>query len=233
MSKFTKKIGVIGGMGSEASVKYYSDLIKICQEKYFAVQDRDYPAIIIYNLPLEDFDENGNFNPVTATKQLQEAAIGIEKAGADFIVIVCNTIHALYNEIQESVSISVVSLIKEVGKQVVKENCKTVGLLTSDSTKKLKLYVNELAKHNIKSIETTELEQNEMNSIVLKAMSGQNTNIETEKVKKIISRMVNDGAQAVILGCTEIPLVISQKDTDILVFDSTKILAEVALEKAL
>ena len=233
MGKFTKKIGVIGGMGSEASAKYYNDLIKICQKKYFAVQDRDYPAIIIYNLPLEDFDENGNFNPVTATKQLQEAATGIEKAGADFIVIVCNTIHALYDKVQESVSIPVISLIKEVGDNVVKQNCKVVGLLTSDSTKNLKLYVNELAKHNIKSVETTKEEQLKMNNVVLKAMSGQNTQIETEQVKKIISRMVNDGAQAIILGCTEIPLVISQTDTDVLVFDSTKILAEVALEKAL
>ena len=233
MGKFTKKIGVIGGMGSEASAKYYNDLIKICQKKYFAVQDGDYPAIIIYNLPLEDFDENGNFNPVTATKQLQEAAIGIEKAGADFIVIVCNTIHALYDKVQESVSIPVISLIKEVGGNVVKQNCKVVGLLTSDSTKNLKLYVNELAKHNIESIETTKEEQIEMNNIVLKAMSGKNTEIETKQVKKIISRMVNDGAQAIILGCTEIPLVISQEDTDVLVFDSTKILAEIALEKAL
>ncbi len=233
MSKFTKKIGVIGGMGSEASAKYYNDLIKICQKKYFAVQDRDYPAIIIYNLPLEDFDENGNFNPVTATKQLKEAAIGIEKAGADFIVIVCNTIHALYDKVQESVSIPVISLIKEVGDSVVKQNCKVVGLLTSDSTKNLKLYVNELAKHNIKSIETTKEEQLEMNNIVLKAMSGKNTHTETRQVKKIISRMVSDGAQAIILGCTEIPLVISQENTDVLVFDSTKILAEVALVKAL
>ena len=64
-------------------------------------------------------------------------------------------------------------------------------------------------------------------------MSGKNTQIETEQVKKIISRMVNAGAQSIILGCTEIPLVISQKDTDVLVFDSTKILAEIALEKAL
>ena len=232
MSKFSKKIGVIGGMGSEASVKFYSDLIKICQNKYSAVQDKDFPAIIIYNFPLEDFDENGNFNPVTATKQLQEAAIGIQSAGADFIVIVCNTIHALYDGIQESVFTPVVSLIKEVGKQVVEQKCKIVGLLTSDSTKKLKLYVDELATHDIVSVETTDEEQIQMNDVVLLAMGGKNTKVETNKVKKIINRMVADGAEAVILGCTEIPLVISQDDTNVLVFDSTKILAEVTLKKA-
>ncbi len=220
-------------MGPEASAKYYNDVLKICQQKYNATQDNEYPIIILYNLPLEDFDENGNFIEETATKQLEVAAQSLEKAGADFVVIVCNTIHALHSSVQKSVSIPVLSLIKEVAKKVVEKNHKKVGLLTSESTKHHQLYVTELAQHQVESIETNEAEQAALNNVILQVMGGKNTDIETEQIKKIIGRMVGDGAESVILGCTEIPLAISQADTDVMVFDSTKILAEAALEYAL
>lgn len=131
---------------------------------------------------------------------------------------------------QKSISIPILSMIKETAKQAKFSNYNKVGLICSESTSKLKIYESELTQLGINAVKLESQEQETVNEVILKVMNGQNGEGEKYELRKIIENMVKKGAESVILGCTEIPLAISQKDTEVKVFDSNQVVAESALE---
>ena len=228
-----KMIGILGGMGPVASANLYYKIIKTAQKRYQAEQDTDFPPMFIYNLPLFGFDETGFVEPAFVKDQLIAGIKKLEHAGSDFIIIACNTVHYFYEDMQNAVKIPIMSIIGETEKAVKKENHKIVGLLSSESTNKLKIYQKELYKSNIKVLSVTDQQQKLLNKVILHVMSGVQGVTDKECLKTIINDLCNQGAQSIILGCTELPLAISQNDVDVKLFDSTEIIAERALEYAL
>ncbi len=228
-----KKIGVLGGMGPEASANFYYKIIHYCQKEYQAVQDTDFPPMIIYSLPLSGFDESGIVNKKLVLQQLIHGIDVLESSGCDFIVIPCNTVHFFINELRMKFPIPILSIMEETIEKIKQDNHNIIGLLGSETTLKLQLYQNLLDKNNISCVFPNEKENNLITQLILEVMSGKVGNKTKNNVLTIIKKMEQQSAKAIVLGCTEIPLAISQKDVNIKVYDTLQILAESAVDFAI
>lgn len=230
---FKKTIGILGGMGPEASANLYQNIIKTAQDLYGSQQDEDFPAMIIYNLSMGGFDESGIVDKDFVLNHLREAVKKLEAAGVDIIIIACNTVHYFYTQLQEAIKIPILNLIEETGKRVQSHQHSKIGLLSSQSTNELGLYDKAFAQFGIEVLKPSGEEQEIINQKILAVMEGKQAQADKTSVQEIIFRMKQEGAEAVVLGCTELPLIISQSDTTIAVYDSCQIIIEEVLEKAI
>jgi len=224
-----KKIGVLGGMGSEASANFYYKIIKYCQKKFNAVQDTDYPPVIIYSIPLYGFDESGILDGKKVLKQLMHGVKTLENAKCDFIVIPCNTVHCFIEELRSSSSIPIMSIIEESVNKMKGENYDVVGLLGSETTMNLKLYQKLFDEKNIVCITPDKKDYSKITNLILEAMGGKVTYESKMDVISIIVNMQSKSSEAIVLGCTELPLAITQEDVNIKIYDTLQILAEAAV----
>ena len=228
-----KTIGVLGGMGPEASSNLYSKMIKYSQNKYGAVQDFDYPPIIIYSLPLFGFDETGIVDEDLVKKQVIDGVKKLESAGCDLIIIACNTVHIYFDEMQKAVDVPILNIVEETKKEVKRFGYEKVGLFASESTNNLKLYQNKFESDQIEVISPNREQQEAMNKVIEHVMGG-NQKIEDVIVLKDIARdYLKYGAEAIVMGCTEIPLAINQTHTDIKLFDTIEIIVKSAVDYSL
>ena len=233
MIQKNKTIGVLGGMGPEASSNLYSKIIKCAQHEYGAVQDFDYPPIIIYSLPLFGFDETGIVDEKLVKKQLIEGVKKLESAGCDLIIIACNTVHSYYQEMQSAIKVPIFNIIEETKKRVIKSGYKKVGLFASESTNKLKLYQKRFADSNIEVISPNSEQQKILNRVIEHVMGGNQKTEDIIFLKDIARDYIRQGAEAIVIGCTEIPLAINQAHTDIKLFDTIEIIVQCAVDYSL
>jgi len=231
--KTNKSIGVLGGMGPEASANLYSKIIKYAQNEYGAVQDFDYPPVIIYSLPLFGFDETGIVDENLVKKQLIEGVKKLELAGCDIIIIACNTVHTYFDEMQASVKVPIFNIIEETKKRVEKLGYKKIGLFASESTNKLELYQKRFADSNIEIISPNPEQQQILNRVIEHVMGGNQKIEDVILLKEIARDYIRQGAEAIVMGCTEIPLAINQSHTDIKLFDTIEIIVQSAVDYSL
>lgn len=224
-----KIIGILGGMGPAATANFFNDIIIISQQKYKAVQDTDFPKIYLYNTGLEGFNETGFKKQDLVKKQLIDDIKKIESWGAHFIVIPCNTVHYFINELRESINIPIISIIESAISEIKKLKYKKIGIVSSSSTRYLGLYEKKFIKENINCIISNEDEQKLLDSVILASMKGTQGKKEKKILQKIIKRMKKDGAEIIILGCTELPLAIKEDESDLPLINTIKILAEQAV----
>ena len=229
LKKKFKKIGVFGGMGAAASADFYRRLVEVAQKDYHAVADSDFPEMWIYNLPVRDFDETGFVNPESVKNQLIASVKKLQVAGSDLIVIPCNTAHYFYEDMQQATHVPILNILDITANVVLKSGYKKVGLLNSQSTRKYQLYETVLAKRGIVTISTNDQEQREVNVVIGNVIVGNQGKLDIDILRKIIGRYQQEGAQAIVLGCTELPLAITQDHCDLPLVSSTAILAGEAL----
>ena len=229
-----KTIGVLGGIGASASANFFQELVKICQVDYKAQKDNDFPPIIINSMSFSGFDTQGKGNENQIKTQLLDGLNVLKSAGADFGIIVCNTVHSHFQYLQENCNLKLVSIIDETVKAVTLEKCKCVGILSSHETKNTGLYVNALAKTGIKQIVADDMDQLVLDKIIGEVISGSVTNESKSELTSIITKMNQMGTDGIILGCTELPLAFPQ-DFDlpeIKIFNSNVIVAKAAIRKS-
>ena len=135
-----KTIGIIGGLGPEATVYLNQRIISICQEKYRAVEDYDFPPIIIYEVAIRDFDEKGIENSKKVLSALSKGIKVLEKSNVDFIIIDCNTVHYYISNLRNKSKLLIISIIEEVLKKSKIKKYKTIGILGSQTTINKKIY---------------------------------------------------------------------------------------------
>ena len=225
MSKY-KTIGILGGMGPEATADLYLRIIQLFQQKYGAIYDSDFPEIIIVNLPIPDVVENAN-EQNTVKEMLIQGVKKLEKAGADFVAIPCNTVTYYIKEMQSAVSIPIINILQETANEVNNSGIKQVGLLGTETTIKSTIYDNVLDEIQILTLEKPE--QIETTKIIMNILAGRKNSEDREKLLEFVQRLRNIGAEKVILGCTELPLLIRANDD---VFDTLDILAKSVIERA-
>jgi len=226
-----KIIGILGGMGPEATIDLFYKIIKSTP----AEKDQDHLRIIIDNNPkIPDRTTailGKGEDPLPA---LQETARNLEKAGADFIIIPCNTAHYYISQIQESVNIPILNMIEETAKETQQRTpqIKKIGLLASMGTYKMEIYHQHFKKFNIEVISPEEKDKEEVMKVIYAVKAGD----LSEKVKKniiqIAQKLIDKGVEAIITGCTEIPLILKEGDVPVPLIDPTKVLAEIAIQKA-
>ena len=226
-----KIIGILGGMGPEATIDLFYKIIKFTP----AEKDQDHLRIIIDNNPkIPDRTAailGRGEDPLPA---LRETAQNLEKAGADFIIIPCNTAHYFLPLIQESVKIPILNMIEETAKETQKKipSIKKVGLLASIGTYKTEIYHQHFKKYNIKVISPEEKDKEEVMKVIYAVKAGDLSEGIKKNILKIAQKLIDKGVEAVIAGCTEIPLILKEGDVSVPLIDPTQVLAKVAIQKA-
>jgi len=226
-----KVVGVLGGMGPEATADFFAKVIALTPAR----KDQEHLRIIIDNNPkIPDRTDAILTGDRSSLPTLIETAKNLERAGADFIAIPCNTVHYFYDDLVKEISVPVLHMIKEVA-QAVKASLperKKAGLIATTGTTTSGLYQKELQKLDIEVVVPDPLSQAKVMDAILgiKAIRGKNR--ARKEILKVANQLIEHGAQALIIGCTDVRLVIKARDFPVLMFDSTSILAEATIKFA-
>jgi aspartate racemase len=217
-----RTIGILGGMGPEATADLYMRIVRIFQRQLHARYDKDYPPMLIFSVPIPDIVERVE-NEEATISYLKYAARTLESAGADFISIPCNTAHAYIDAIRSAVKIPVLSMIEATANEISTAQS-PVGLLATTATVHTKVYENEFGRRHIGLVLPTQSEQASLTEVILNVLGRTDQSAVKEKLGIIIDGLKMRGARAIVLGCTELPLVMSS-GRGIELIDPTEILA--------
>lgn len=227
-----KTIGLIGGMSWESTVTYYRIINETIKDRLGGLHSA---KCILYSVDfdeIERYQSSGEWGKSAAV--LVEAAQALEKAGADFIVICTNTMHKVAPDISERIHIPILHIADMTAIALKKAAIRTVGLLGTKYTMLEDFYKAALMDNDIEVVIPDNEDIEMVNRIIYDELC---LGIISEESKntylKIISKLSKEGAQGIILGCTEIGLLIKQSDTDIPIFDTTLIHAEQAALEAI
>ena len=228
-----KTIGLIGGMSWESSVVYYELINKKVKEILGGFHSCKSIMVSVDFAEIEILQHQGNW--ASLDKMMAASAKQLELAGAEIIVLCTNTMHLCSHAIIENISIPFLHIAEATGMEVVEKNIKKVALLGTKFTMEKDFYKGFLFdKFGIEVIVPPQEERDQVHNIIYQELvQGQIKNDSRETYKQIISNLEQRGADGVILGCTEIPSLISDSDVNIPVFDTTTIHAEKVVEWAL
>ena len=227
-----KRIGILGGLTPESTVPYYMHIIHRYEELH---GDHGYPEVVIYSVSFQQFEDwMGKEDWVSIEKELLKGLIALHGAGANFAVIATNTMHYLYDKLQSQSPIPLVSLVEATSEEIKKRKIKKVGLIGTSFTMNKPFYREVLSQHGIEIIVPDKTDQAYIGKVIFEELSfGVIRDESRSGYLRIIEKLHEKGADGVILGCTEIPLLIKQEHTKIPVFDTTTIHAEAALQHAI
>ncbi|HBG7745465.1 TPA: aspartate/glutamate racemase family protein [Clostridioides difficile] len=217
-----KTIGLIGGMSWESTITYYQVINTVIKERLGGLHSS---KCILYSVDFQEIEEcqsSGNWEK--SAKILADAAIKLQEAGADFIVICTNTMHKVSDKIQESIHIPLLHIADVTATVLREKEIKKMALLGTKYTMEQDFYKNVIINNGIEVLIPNEEDRIIVNDTICNELC---LGIISESSKKaflsIIDKLGKQGAEAVILGCTEIGLLIKQKDTSIPLFDTTVI----------
>ncbi|OGJ60166.1 hypothetical protein A2635_02195 [Candidatus Peribacteria bacterium RIFCSPHIGHO2_01_FULL_51_9] len=225
-----KTLGVIGGMGPQASIRFLDLVIRCCTEKFGVRENDQFPRIIMSNLPAPDLIANRK-KEKEAARMLTEEAQKLERAGADFLVMTCNTMHLLADCCTSTTSIPFLSIIDTVVKRAGNDGIKRIGLLGSLTTMTSDLYLKPLRKAGIEVVTPSATDRMRVVACIKNVIAGQATRREEKIMQGIIRTLEKKGCEAVILGCTELPLIVNRDIVKIPILDSLELLADAACEE--
>jgi len=232
-----KVIGIIGGVSWVSSIEYYRLMNEMVGDELGGLYSA---KILLYSIDFGEFSkqerlaEKGDWTPLR--KIMIDAAQRLERGGADFIVIASNTMNSLADLIAANVKIPVLHIADATGKKVNERGIKTVALLGTAYTMEHNFYRDRLEqKYGLKVVIPDKTERDYINTVIFDELcAGRFIKESKERYVRIIERLVKEeGAEGVILGCTEIPLLVKQKDVSVPVFDTTAIHAEAAVKYSL
>lgn len=222
-------IAILGGMGPQASVYLYKLIIEMSESLFDAKNNDDYPEVILYSVPVPDFIADDKSRD-KSLEMLNERVQFINKSNASYLAIACNTAHILLPNLQVVSKIPFVSMIYEVTRKVNQDGMKKIGLLGTSSTIKYGLYQDALKEYGISLVIPSQQQIAILEKIIRNVLSGKLFKDDGIQLKKISDDLKKKGAEAIILGCTELPLVFPKKYS-LPVYNSVKILAIALLRK--
>ncbi|MDH4220650.1 MAG: aspartate/glutamate racemase family protein [Candidatus Aminicenantes bacterium] len=228
-----KTIGMIGGMSWESSLEYYRIVNETIKEELGGFHSAQ---CVLYSVNFEEVEKlqhQGDWESLT--RLMIDAAQRVKKAGADFLIICTNTMHKMADEVQEATRIPLLHIVDVTAAAIRANGQAKVGLLGTKFTMEQDFYKGRLnQRHEIDVLIPDDKERQVIHDILYNELClGAIKELSREKFKDIIQGLVGRGAQGVILGCTEIPLIVSQKDCEIPLYDTTTLHAKAAVAFAL
>ncbi len=227
-----KIIGVLGGMGPEATIELFAQIVRRTKAK----KDRDHLSVLIDNNPkVPDRTAAILHGGESCLPELARSARALERAGADFIVIPCVTVHFFHGALQKRTSLPVLHIVEETVRRIRSEHrgVRRVGLLATTGTIQAGLFQEALEGTKLELLTPAEVAQK---NLVMKAIYAIKADGATDRARALVHQAAEElvacGAQLVIAGCTEIPLVLKDGDLAVPVVDPIAILAEVAIDRA-
>ena len=226
-----KTIGIIGGMSPESTALYYQT---INRETNHRLGGNASAEIIMHSVNFETIVQLQKANDWAAAGHLlANSATKLAGAGADLLLLATNTMHKVAPAIEQAVSIPLLHIVDATAEAIKQQGLHTVGLLGTRFTMSDGFYTERMAAQGVNTIVPSEAEQNEIHRIIFEELCVNKIQAASAQYfQNVIGSLKTQGAQGVILGCTEIGLLISQEDSDIPVFDTAKIHAQLAAEKA-
>lgn len=224
-----KKVGILGGMSYESTIKYYDLLL---QKYYKRYQDYHYPEVLIFSLDFQKvIDYELGDDESIYVNYLMEGINSLQNGGSDFIVMAANSPHAVYNQLIQKSKVPILSIVEATAKEAQNKNLKKLLLLGIKFTMQSSFYKDNFLKENMEVITPTDSEQDIVNKIIFdELVIGNFTKESRTKLLEIISNYDVDG---VILGCTELPLILHQSDSGVILLDTVEIHVEATLNYCL
>jgi aspartate racemase len=227
-----RNIGILGGMSPESTITYYEEITRAYTGSH---GDYGYPEIIIYSVSFQKFVEwqrKGEWQ--AAAREMARCLQSLKEAGADFGIIATNTMHIVFPEVQAAVDMPLLSIVDATAAAVTESGLKKVGLLGTVFTMREAFYRDGLARHGVDVLVPPDDAQERMNRVIFDELCrGEIRPPSREMFLRVVGDLEKAGAQGIVLGCTEIPLLIRPEDTPLPVFNTTLLHARKALEYAL
>lgn len=227
-----KTIGLIGGMSWESTQTYYRLINQRVRDELGGLHS---PKLVLYSVDfaeIEALQRQGNWD--AAGEILGAAGQSVESAGAEFLVLCTNTMHKVASQIERAVSIPLLHIADATANVLKKDGVTCVGLLGTRFTMEQEFYLGRLRDHGIQVIVPDEPQRESIHSVIYNELcQGVIKSNSKAEYLGVVASLAERGAQGIILGCTEIGLLIEGSDTDIKLYDTTEIHAEQAVQHAL
>jgi aspartate racemase len=228
-----KTIGMIGGMSWESSLEYYRILNETVKARLGGLHSVRCLMYSVDFAEIEELQHKGKWED--ATELMIDAAKRVESGGADFLIICTNTMHKMAEEVQQSINIPLLHIADATAASIKSQEIKKIGLLGTRFTMEEDFYKGRLVeKHKLNVIIPNADERRIVHQVIYDELcKGKIKESSRAKFLEIMKYLVEDGAEGIILGCTEIGLLVKQENSLVPLFDTTKIHAEAAVDFAL
>ena len=228
-----KTIGLIGGLSWESSAEYYRIINQSVQKALGGVHSAKIIELSFNFQEVEELQRAGKWDALTT--MMVNAGQRLKLAGADFILICSNTMHKMADDVEKAVGLPLLHIADPTGEAVLASNIKTIGLLGTAFTMEQAFYKDRLTKKFGLNVVIPDDEGRAVvhSTIYNELVKGVITDTSREKFRHVIKGLVGKGAQGVILGCTEIMLLVKQEDSPVPVFDTTTLHARRAAQMAI
>jgi aspartate racemase len=217
-------LGILGGMGPEAGLQFCSYVLELART-HGARTNADYPHFLLSNLPVPDLIRDRNAEE-TAVRMVEEETRRLRTAGADTIVLACNTMHLFADRFVAASDGKFLSMVDAVTAVIRRDGVRRVGLLGSHTTMQSGLYAEPLRSLGVQVILPDETGRKEVVEIIFRIIAGEAGEEDRDRLHAIIAALREQGAEAVLLGCTELPLLVDPSMAGVPVYNSLRILAE-------
>lgn len=226
-----KTVGLLGGMSWESTVGYYRAINEGVKNKLGGLHSAQIAMVSVDFGPIEKLQHQGDWEATALI--LVDAAKKIEAAGADFLLICTNTMHKVAPQIEQAITIPILHIADATAEVLIKNNIKTVGLLGTAFTMEQDFYKGRLEdKYGLKVITPNTADRKIVHDTIYNELClGKIELTSKHEYLRIISELSLNGAEAIILGCTEISMLIKQSDTNVPLYDTTEIHANKAVEE--
>ena len=227
-----KMLGLIGGLSWFSTTVYYKTINQLINERLGGSHSA---RLLLYSLDFDDFDtlqKKGDWQQIEV--MISDIAMRLENAGADCIVMCTNTPHLVADKVSQKIKIPLIHIAEETAKEIAAQEMTKAGLLGTKFTMENSFFKDRLLKYCIEPLIPDEADRDFIHASIFNELTKGIFKDETkQRFLAIIDKLHNAGAQGVILGCTEIALLITQADCDVTIYDTTAIHSKAAVDFAL
>jgi aspartate racemase len=227
-----KTIGLIGGMSYESTADYYKIINRLINQHYGGHISA---KIVLFSVDfgeIERYQSEGKWKE--SGRVLTDAAVKLESIGADMIALCTNTMHIVADDIQENIYVPFVHIADVTARRIRSENIKKVGLMATRYTMEMDFYVERLRRFDLEVVIPNQNERKVINDIIFNELvHGIISEPSKEKFIAIANDLASKGCEGIILGCTEIGMLVKPEDIDISLFDTTQVHCEALVQQAI
>ena len=219
----TKTVGVIGGLGPAATLDFFDRILKRTK----AVNDQDHLRLIIdNNTKVPDRNSASKGQGPSPGAVIAKSARGLQDAGAEFVVMACNAAHAYEPEIRAAITVPFISMISETVSAVAEYRPARAGVLAADGCLAANLYQDGLKKAGVEPVLLSPDSQRTFMELIYRIKSGDTGEVVRRSMAVLAKKLETQGADVIVAGCTEVPIVLTDEDTDAELISSTDVLVE-------
>lgn len=228
-----KTIGLLGGLSWESSAEYYRIINELTREKLGGLHSAKSLMYTFDFHEIEELQHKGEWGK--ATQLMINAAKNLENGKADFLLICSNTMHKMAEDVEKSVNIPLLHIADTTAEKIISKGIKKIGLLGTAFTMEQEFYKGRLAeKYGLEVVIPNKVDREIVHDVIYEELClGQIRESSRKAYARIINDLVVKGVEGIILGCTEITLLVKQEDSSVPLFDTTAIHAQSAVEYAL